>query len=134
MTNTVHEGRNIKRIREMLGIKQDALASELGLNQQKISLLEQKETIEPQILEEVAKALKVPVEAIKNFDEGAAINFIASTFHDNASIINTNCTLNINPIEKWMEALEENKKLYERLLQAQKEKIEILQSLLGERK
>jgi len=63
MDKTIHEGRNVKRIREMLGIKQDALAIELGddWNQKKTSLLEGKETIEPQILDEVAKALKVPV-------------------------------------------------------------------------
>lgn len=75
MEKTIHEGRNIKRIREMLGIKQDALAIELGddWNQKKISLLEGKETIEPQILDEVAKALKVPVEAIKNFSEDAGL-------------------------------------------------------------
>lgn len=38
----IHQGRNIKRFREMLGIKQDALAFEQGddWNQQKISLLE----------------------------------------------------------------------------------------------
>ena len=72
---TIHEGRNIKRIRELLDIKQETLAAELGdgWNQKRISLLEAKETIEPQILEEVAKVLKVPVEAIKNFDEQAAI-------------------------------------------------------------
>jgi DNA-binding XRE family transcriptional regulator len=29
---TVHEGRNVKRIREILGIKQDTLANELGLS------------------------------------------------------------------------------------------------------
>ncbi len=135
MVNTVHEGRNIKRIREMLGINQEALATELGVNQQKISLLEQKETVEPQLLEEVAKALKVPVEAIKNFDENAAINYI-NTFHDNSvsHVIGNYGTYNFNPIEKWMEALEENKKLYERLLQAEKEKIQMLQSLLEERK
>src|SRR4051794_16135955 len=101
MEKTIHEGRNIKRIREMLGIKQDALAIELGddWNQKKISLLEQKETIEPPILEEVAKALKVPVEAIKNFDEEKAVNFFNS-FHDNSgagaffSSTNYNCTFN----------------------------------------
>lgn len=65
-TPKVHEGRNIKRFREMLGIKQDALAAELGEDwtQKKISLLEQKETVEPEILEQVAKALKVSPEAI----------------------------------------------------------------------
>jgi hypothetical protein len=30
MPNKVHEGRNVKRFREMLGIKQEALATELG--------------------------------------------------------------------------------------------------------
>ena len=64
MANNIHEGRNVKRFREMLGIKQDALAFELGedWNQKKISLLEQKETIEPAILQQVSAALKIPVE------------------------------------------------------------------------
>src|SRR5690349_6538527 len=110
----IHEGRNVKRIREMLGIKQEALALELGddWNQKKISLLEQKEIIEPQLLEEVAKALKVPVEAIKNFDEQSAINIIANTFNDDSFSHNIfsphQCTF--NPVDKWIEALEENKK------------------------
>ena len=86
---TIHEGRNVKRIREMLGIKQDALALELGddWNQKKISLLEQKEIIEQPILEEVAKALKVPVEAIKNFDEEKAVNIIANTFNNEEALM-----------------------------------------------
>lgn len=56
----IRQGRNIKRFREMLGIKQDALAYELGedWNQKKISLLEQKESVEKDILEQVAKILK----------------------------------------------------------------------------
>ena len=130
----IHQGRNVKRFREMLGLKQEGLAYELGedWNQQKISLLEQKETIDDDLLERISKALKVPVEAIKNFDERAAINVISSTFNDNASV-NSNCVLTINPVEKWIEALEENKKLYERLLQSEKDKVELLQSLLAKR-
>jgi len=132
----VHEGRNLKRIREILQVKQSALASELGndWNQKKVSQLEDKETIEPDLLEEVARALKVPVEAIKNFTEEAAINIISSTLHDNAGSINNNCTLTFNPIEKWITALEENKTLYERLLQSEKEKVEMLERMLKERK
>ena len=133
-TKTIHEGRNVKRIREMLGIKQESLATELGMNQQKISLLEQKETIEPDILQEIASALKVPVEAIKNFDEERTIYNISCNFSDNAVNNNAINIQNINPIEKWIEALEENKKLYERLLQSEKEKVEMLQRLLEERK
>lgn len=126
----IHEGRNVKRIREMLGIKQEALAFELGndWNQKKISLLEQKETIEPPVLDEVAKALKVPVEAIKNFDEEKAIYNIQHN-SDTASN-NFIITYQFNPIDKWIEAIEENKKLYERLLQSEKEKVALLEKIL----
>ena len=84
-SRTVHQGRNVKRFREMLGIKQEALADQLGgdWSQKKISLLESKETIEPPLLDELAKALKVPKEAIRNFTEEFAINYI-STFNDNS--------------------------------------------------
>ena len=113
----------------MLGIKQEALAAELGedWNQKKISLLEQKESIEPDILEQVADVLNVSAEAFKNFDEEAAINIISSTLHDNAGSINNNSTLTFNPIDKWLQALEENKALYERLLQAEKDKVALLE-------
>ncbi|WP_343693656.1 helix-turn-helix transcriptional regulator [Chitinophaga sp.] len=43
-----HHGRAVKRIREILHIKQDVLADALGISQQSISLLETKETIEPE--------------------------------------------------------------------------------------
>jgi len=135
MEKTIHQGRNVKRFREMLGIKQEGLALELGddWNQRKISLLEQKEVIEPELLEQVAKVLKVPVEAIKNFDEEAAINIVSNTFHDFkdnaiASAMNYQCSF--NPIDKWAEEIAENRKLYERLLQAEKEKMQLLQQLL----
>lgn len=122
----------------MLGIKQEALALELGddWNQRKISLLEQKEVIEPELLEQVAKALKVPVEAIKNFDEETAIHNIQNNY-DNAVInagpsINYKCTF--NPIDKWVEALEEVKKLNKELLKEKDEKIALLERMLGEKK
>ncbi|HLP35653.1 helix-turn-helix transcriptional regulator [Lacibacter sp.] len=128
---TIHEGRNVKRFREMLGIKQEALAHALGddWNQKKISLLEAKEQIEPAILDEVAKALKVPVDAIKNFSEEAAINIISSTLHNTYGLINYSPTF--NPLEKYVEALEENKNLYERLLAAEKEKVALLEKMLS---
>lgn len=37
---TPHHRRNVKRIREMLGIKQEAMAIDLGISQQAISALE----------------------------------------------------------------------------------------------
>ncbi len=122
----VHEGRNVKRIREILGMKQEALAFDLGLSQQAISQLEQKEALDAEILGKIAAVLKVPVDAIKNFDEQAAINVISNTFHDNsANNVNYHCTF--NPLDKVVE-------LYERMLKDKNEMIEKLESLLRERK
>ncbi|WP_343687375.1 helix-turn-helix transcriptional regulator [Chryseobacterium gleum] len=126
----IHQGRNIKRFREMLGIKQEALAFELGddWNQKKISLLEQKETVESDILAQVAQILKVPAEAIENFDEDSAINIIANTINNNDNATMTNPSVfnyqpSFNPIDKMVE-------LYERMLQQQKEMIEKLERLI----
>ena len=77
MPEKVHQGRAVKRIREILQVKQETLASELGISQQSVSLLETKETIDPETIEKIAEVLKVPVDAIKNFDDTAAVNFIA---------------------------------------------------------
>lgn len=138
MPETIHHGRNVKRFREMQGMKQESLAALLGedWNQKKISHLEAKETIEPEILEQVAKVLKVSAEAIKNFSEDAAVNIISNTFHDinGLGLVNYTPTFNINPVDKWLEALEENKKLYERLLESEKQKVELLQSQLAAKK
>ena len=133
MNKTIHQGRNIKRIREMLGVKQETLAWELGeeWSQKRVSMLEQKDVIEQDILEQVAKVLNVPAEAIKNFDEEKAIFNIQNNYegsHNQGANLNYQCTF--NPFDKWVEALEENKKLYERMLQAEKDKNELLQRLL----
>lgn len=126
MEKLIHQGRNVKRFREMLGIKQEGLALELGddWNQRKISLLEQKEVIETELLEHVAKILNVPVDAIKNFDEEAAINIISNTTFENCqqpAVINFNPTF--NPMEKIIE-------LYEALVKSEREKIELMQKIL----
>ena len=83
MEQKIHQGRNVKRFREMLGIKQEALAFDLGddWNQKKISLLEQKDIIEDSLLARISEVLKIPVEAFQNFDEEQAINIISNTFH-----------------------------------------------------
>ena len=95
----IHEGRNVKRIREMLGVKQDALANDLGLSQQAVSQLEQKEALDKDMLEKIAAVLKVPVEAIRNFDEEKAINIISNTFHDNSILNGINYNPVFNPID-----------------------------------
>jgi len=132
--STIHQGRNIKRFREMLGIKQEAFAFELGddWSQKKVSLLEAKEAIEPAILHQVSAVLKIPVEAIENFDEEQAVNVIANTFNieKDAYIGNTHPTFNINPIEELKKLHEEKIALYERMLKEKDEMMARLEKLL----
>lgn len=111
----------------MLGIKQDALAIQLGLSQQAISQLEQKETLDVPTLEKVSKALGVTTDAIKNFSE-ETIAFQIQTMNDNAQAI---YQYNFKPIDKVVELYEENKRLCERML---KEKDAIIEKLLNEKK
>jgi len=126
----IHEGRNVKRFREMLGIKQDALAADLGddWNQQKVSLLEQKETIDPGLLQQISSVLKIPAEAIQNFDEEQAITVISSTFNDNAAVVNNNPTF--HPIEKLVQLHDEKIALYERMLKEKDEMMMRLEKLI----
>jgi len=122
--------KKVSRIREIKSIKQEVLAQELGITQQAVSKLEQNETIEDVVLEKIAKVLGVTVEAIKNFNEKVVFTYF-NTFNDNSTnhgvLQPQACTF--NPLDKLMEVVEENKKLYERLLDREREKVE---SLRGE--
>lgn len=134
MDKKIHEGRNVKRFREMLGIKQEALAYDLGedWNQKKISLLEQKETIDAPLLQQISAALKIPVEAFQNFDEEQAVNVIANTFSDfkdGASAINIHSVF--NPIEAVLKMHDEKMALYERMLKEKDEMMTELKKLIN---
>jgi len=133
MEQKIHQGRNVKRFREMLGIKQEALAFDLGeeWNQKKISMLEQKDVIEDDLLKAISTALKIPVEAFQNFDEEQAVNIIANTF-DNGSILNgINHNPTFHPIEKLVQLHEEKIVLYERMLKEKDEMMDRLEKLIS---
>lgn len=135
-----HMGRKIGRMREVLGIKQETVTDKLGITQQAISKIEPSENVEEVMLERVAHALGVNAEAIKNFNEEATINYVQQN-HEGANpgaanigahVQNNHCTF--NPIDKLVEAMEENKRLYEELLKSEREKVAMLERLLGERR
>ena len=119
VTKPNHIGRKISRIRELKDMKQEALAQAMGTNQQAISIMENSETIEEEKLIDVAKALGVTVEAIKNFSEEGVFNYF-NTFTENKGPIYAGHYCTFNPLDKMVEAYEENRKLYERLLEAEK--------------
>lgn len=131
----IHQGRNIKKFREMLGIKQEALALELGddWSQKKVSQLEAKEQIDDAILEQVSKVLRIPKETLENLDAQEAVVNIQNNYdgsnNNGANSVganNINATYNFNPIEKIME-------LYERMLKQHETLIERLEQLLKEK-
>ncbi|WP_316846986.1 helix-turn-helix transcriptional regulator [Pedobacter psychrodurus] len=118
-TKNIHLGRKISRIRELRGMKQEALAAALGISQQAISKLEQSEDIEDTTLEKVATALGVSAEAIKGFSEESIFNYF-NTFNDTSSgDFRQHCTF--NPLDKVVE-------LYERLLASEREKVELFKN------
>ncbi len=89
----------------------------IGVTQGAISKMEQSENVDEEKLKMVADALGVSVEAIKSFNEDALVNNIQNTFYDN-SIQNL-----FNPIEKIVE-------LYERLLESERKRVEVLEEQL----
>jgi transcriptional regulator with XRE-family HTH domain len=133
LTKQNHIGRKISRIRELRDMKQEALAQALGTSQQTVSAIENSETIDDDKLAEVAKALGVTVEAIKNFSDEAAINYFNSFTDTKNSQVNFGNHCTFNPLDKLVEAFEENKKLYERLLESEKEKKSYLEKLLKDK-
>lgn len=128
MSTTVkpkHIGRNISRIRELRDMKQEALAIALGTSQQTISAIENSETIDDAKLTEVAKALGVTVEGIKNYSDETILSIINNTFNsnDNSTLNAINVQPTFNPLDKVVE-------LFERLVQAEKDKVEYLEKII----
>ncbi|MEP6928682.1 MAG: helix-turn-helix transcriptional regulator [Flavobacterium sp.] len=122
-----HIGRNISRIRELKGMKQEALAIAIGISQQTVSNLEASETIDEEKLNQIAKALEVTVEAIKNFSEDAVFNYFNNIYNNDFS--NSTGAIPINPNNCTFNPLDKVVELYERLVQAEKDKNEYLEKL-----
>ncbi len=127
-TKPNHIGRKISRIRELRGMKQEALADALGISQQAVSKIEQSPEVDDDKLQDIAQALGVTKEGIENFSEENVLNIISNTFtsNDSSTINAINVQPNFNPLDKVIE-------LYERLLKAEKDKIEYLEKLMKEK-
>ncbi len=133
-----HLGRKIRRMREILGVKQDTVAEELGVTQQTVSNIENTEAVDNATLEKIAGILGVEPEAIKDFDEEQVIYNIQNNhepkLEGSSQLVNVNYQCTFNPIDKWVEAVEENKRLYEELLKSEREKVAMLEKMLEGRK
>ncbi len=132
----VNLGRKIRHMRELLNFTQEDVAEKLGVSQQTVSNIESNETVDHDQLLKMAKAMGVSADAIKHLDEDAAVyNIVTNTnngAHSVNGLSNYNCTF--NPLDKLMEAIEKNEKLYEKLLKSEQEKVAMLERFLEEKK
>ena len=90
------------------------------------------------MLKDVAAILKIPMEAIQNFDEQQAVNVIANTytfqdFKDNAVASGFSYQPSFNPLDKLSEAYDEIKRLNAEIIKLKDEQIKLLQSLLDQK-
>ena len=119
--NRRHVGHNLQKIRVYFGMKQEALAADLGVNQQVISKIEKQEEIEEGLLNQIASVLGISAEVIKDFDVEKAIYNINNIRDNTFEQGSTSIAQQFNPVDKIVE-------LYERLLQSEREKVELLKN------
>lgn len=137
-TPKVHLGRNIRHFRQESNLKQDELADRMGdpWTQKKISQLEAKAVIEDSILEQVARALEVSLDEIKEYSDPSVVNNVQNIYDtatgNQGPNAYHNCTF--NPLDKLVEAYEEIKRLNAELIKEKDEKIALLTKVMNERK
>jgi transcriptional regulator with XRE-family HTH domain len=120
-------GRKIGRIRELRGMKQSTMAIELGIAQQNVSKLENRDVIGDKLLEKVANILGVRPEGIRNFKEGDLQEIVTCLQTKEEKEMRINYSPSFDPMEKIITLYEEKAALLERLVKSEQEKVEILQ-------
>jgi transcriptional regulator with XRE-family HTH domain len=129
-----NHGANIRRWREWRNINQDVLAEQIGVSQATLSGYEKRDKLEQEILDRIAKALDIPVEAITELEQGTAINIYSGTWQDNSSANGYVYSQTFNPIDKVVQLYDEKIALYERMLKEKDEAISLLQEVLRDKK
>lgn len=112
-----HLGNNVARLRGFRLKTQKEMAAALDMTQQEYSRIESKDLIDDDMLEQIAKELNFPVTLIKELEEGTV-----QSIHNEGTITDSIFYQN-NPLEKVIE-------LYERLLQSEREKNDLLSASL----
>jgi transcriptional regulator with XRE-family HTH domain len=137
---TIHQGRNVRFFRNAKNMKQEDFAERIGVKQPVVTKIERQSVIDERTLLKCAEVLGVSVDTIKEFEPEKM--FDSFTYHID-KVQNTNgafsfskenvSTNNNYPIEKIMELNLKNAELYERLLQAEREKNAFLEQMLATR-
>jgi transcriptional regulator with XRE-family HTH domain len=123
MAASRHMGKQVKRFREAIGLKQEALAAELKTSQQNISYYEKQEDMDDKLFAQIAHAMGISPDVLKNFNVEDAVNIFSNTFSENSQAGNN---YNFNPIDKIIEQSSKIEELYKELLKSEREKVEVL--------
>ena len=122
---SLKRGRKIERVRKLRGFTQSDLAEKLGVSKQAISKLEQAENIGDEKLNEVAIALGVTFEGLRDFSEDKVL-YNTNNFYDNCGVTASNIVANVETLNN---PLKETIEMFERQLQeARKDLLEIVKN------
>ena len=122
---SLKRGRKIERVRKLRGFTQSDLAEKLGVSKQAISKLEQAENIGDEKLNEVAIALGVTFEGLRDFTEEKVL-YNTNNFYDNCGVTASNIVANVETLNN---PLKETIEMFERQLQAaRKDLLEIVKN------
>ena len=130
-----HQGRNAKLFRETRGIKQEAIAIELGISQQAVSQLEKRQELDDKTIAVYARVVRIDEYFIRNMVDESLLE--GSTYFYDHSIQNKNVntqSLTFNPLDKVVELCAEKDQLYERMLELEKEKSALVEQMIKEKK
>ena len=135
----VHQGSNVRKLRNIMGIKQSSLAKDLGTTQQAVSRIESQRVIEKDTLIQIANILNISPKIIEELDENPLSVIIENNNFESGSY-NTGIISHdqynqntIHPLEKIMELNKQATDLFERMLAVEKEKSALLEQLLKEK-
>lgn len=132
---SVHHGKNVKLFRETRGIKQEEIAMELEISQQAVSQLEKRQELDDKTIAAYAKVLGIDEVFIRNMVDESLLE--GSDYFYDHSIQNKNVStqnLTFNPLDKVVELCAEKDKLYERMLELEKEKRVLVEQYLKDQK
>ena len=137
-TRNVHQGANVRKLRQLVGMKQTTFGDLMGMNQQAVSRLEQKKVLDEDSLFMVANILHVAPEIIQKLEENpTSIVIENNTFQSGSSNVgvveNQRDNIVNHPVDQLMVLSKEQASLYERMLTIEKEKNALLETLLKEK-
>lgn len=138
------DGDNVKNIRRVIGVSQVDLAEKLGINPTQLNRLERQQTIEDEILDQIAAELGVTAEFIRKYNYEETVNNIISNnvFNDDSGIgsnENRGGAANNNKGNNGLNNTVNNpldtvKELYDKLLTEKDERIALLEKEIRELK